>query len=160
LGSTFISLRSPGAKVTLIIRHLDTHNAGLNPTGRTLVDFGTEEQFTLINAHSVFTHIVEPNLEFYFDQCARRLSPLGVLRSTWFMFDKGAFPMMQPFQNCLYINPDDPTNATIYDAQFIRSLFARHGLRIARAVTPAVSGHQWVIFAERGIAPHVAFASD
>jgi SAM-dependent methyltransferase len=138
-------------------RHLDAYNVALNPGGRALVDFGVDEQFTLINAHSVFTHIIEPHVEFYLEQCARRLSPLGVLRSTWFLFDKAGFPMMKPFQNCLYVNPGDPTNATIYDAAFVRTLFSNQGLCITRATPPAVRGHQWVLYAERGYGAHAPF---
>lgn len=138
-------------------RHLNAYNIALNSAGRERVDLGIDEQFTFINAHSVFTHILESNIEFYFEQCTRRLSPLGLLRSTWFLFDKTAFPMMQPFQNCLYVNPDDPTNATIYDAGFVRTLFSNHGLRIIRATPPGIRGHQWALYAERGHGAHAPF---
>jgi len=83
-----------------------------------------------------------------------------VLRTTWFLFDKVGFPMMQSFQNCLYINPDDLTNACIYDVGFVRELFSRHGLTITRADTPRIRGHQWLLYARRGSEPHVAFEAD
>lgn len=141
-------------------RHLNAHNIGLNPYGVRHAYIGTDEQFTLINAHSVFTHIVEPDLEFYFEQCVRALSHDGILRTTWFLFDKINFPMMQEFQNCLYINPDDPTNAAIYDVEFVRQLFARHGLTITAAHPPGIRGHQWLLYAQRGAGAHVAFQPD
>ncbi len=141
-------------------QHLNVRNVGLNPNGKQYVDFQVDEQFSLINAHSVFTHIIEPDLAFYFAQCVRRLDSGGVFRSTWFMFDKQHYPMMQTFQNCLYINPDDLTNAAIYDVGFVRDLFARHGLTIFKAKPPGIRGHQWLIYAERGDGRHVDFADD
>lgn len=142
-------------------RHLNIWNAGFNPKGvEHHVDFGTDETFTLVNAHSVFTHIIEDNLRFYFDQCARRLAPNGILRTTWFFFDKINFPMMQTFQNALYINTNDPTNAVIYDVDMVRGLFAEHGLSIYEARRPSVRGHQWAVYAKRSAEPHVAFEAD
>jgi SAM-dependent methyltransferase len=150
------NLTQPGFQ----FRHLNAYNVALNPSGERQVGFGVEGHFTLINAHSVFTHILEPDLEFYFEQCARRLSPLGVFRSTWFLFDKAAFPMMASFQNCLYINAEDPTNAAIYDLNFVRRLFSSFGLRIAHATPPAVRGHQWMLLAERGTGAHAPITTD
>lgn len=150
------NLRAPGFE----FRHLNAANVGFNPNGVRHADFGADEQFSLINAHSVFTHITEPDLDFYFDQCARRLTADGILRSTWFLFDKINFPMMQTFQNCLYINPDDLTNATIYDAQFVRDLYTARGLSIIAAHSPAIRGHQWLIYAKRGDGAHVEFQPD
>ncbi len=141
-------------------RHLDIYNTGLNPQGKQLVDLDLAETFALVNAHSVFTHIIERDLEFYFAQCARALSDDGILRSTWFLFDKTGFPMMQEYQNCLYINPEDPTNAAIYDSDFVRNLHSRHGLVIFAAYPPGIRGHQWELFARRGAPPHTSFEAD
>lgn len=140
--------------------HFNAFNLGLNPGGTRLASIGLDETFTLVNAHSVFTHIIEEDLEHYFGQAAKVLADGGVIRTTWFLFDKKYFPMMQEFQNCLYINSNDPTNATIYDQEFIRTLFSRHGLTIKSATPPAVRGHQWVILAERGTGAHADFPPD
>jgi SAM-dependent methyltransferase len=128
--------------------HLDAYNAKFNPNSLSnTVAFPTSAKFTLVNAHSVFTHITEPNLDFYLAECSRVLAPKGVFRATWFFFDKTAFPMMQEFQNCLYINLNDPTNATIYDFRFIERKYEQHGLTINKIVPPAVKGFQWVLIA-------------
>ncbi len=49
------------------------------------------------------------------------MAPDGLLRSTWFLCEKRYFPMMQDFQNALYINENDTTNAVIYDRRMARS---------------------------------------
>ena len=56
--------------------HLDAYNAGLNPNaGREHRTLDLTEKFTLVNAHSVFTHIIETDLAHYFGECARRSMP-------------------------------------------------------------------------------------
>jgi SAM-dependent methyltransferase len=151
------NLQRPGFE----FRHLNIWNAGFNPTGsRARVGLGPDTGFSLINAHSVFTHIIEDDIEFFFAECSRMLADDGVLRTTWFFFDKTNFPMMQTFQNSLYINTTDPTNAVIYDSTWVRELFARHNLAIERADPPTVRGHQWLLYARRGNGDHVAFKED
>jgi SAM-dependent methyltransferase len=141
-------------------RHLNAYNPGLNPEGVAQASIQSAEQFSLVNAHSVFTHILEPHISFYFEQAVSRLGAGGVLRATWFLFDKQLFPMLQTFQNCLYINPDDLTNATIYDLEFVKALYARYGLRMYQIHRPYLRGHQWLIYARRDAGPDVPFPAD
>ena len=141
-------------------RHMDVFNAQLNPGGQVQVPIPTDERFSLVNAHSVFTHITEPNVEFYFEECVRLLEPGGFMRATWFFFDKKNYPMMQDFQNCLYINPDDCTNATIYDLAFVRDLYRRNGQRIAAVRKPGIRGHQWIVCSANEAGEDVEFPTD
>jgi SAM-dependent methyltransferase len=131
-------------------RHHDIFNAQFNPSSEK--EFATIEgpsrQFSLVTAESVFTHIIERNVENYLSECKRMLSFDGIFRASWFLFDKAGFPMMQESQNCLYINVDDPTNATIYDYNFVRSLYRKNGMTIFAIVPPAVRGFQWFLFAK------------
>ena len=53
-------------------------------------------------------------------EVARSSGQTAYLHSTWFLFDKRDFPMMQDFQNALYINDVDPTNAVIFDRAWLR----------------------------------------
>jgi SAM-dependent methyltransferase len=129
-------------------RHHDvihpTRNAGIDkPEIRPLE--AASGEFSLVLAHSVFTHLVEAQAEYYFSEAARILSPTGILASTWFLFDKRGFPMMQDFQNALYLNDLDPTNAVIFDRNWLVDLARRHGLTIFSASPPAVRGFQWAI---------------
>jgi SAM-dependent methyltransferase len=128
-------------------RHHDVHNVGLNPgSSEQMLPFGVEPHaFSMVNAISVFTHLLEPAAEHYLRETANALRPGGVLVSTWFVFDKSAFPMMQDFQNALYINPDDPTNAVIYDVAWLRRTAAACGLTITGVFPPDVRGFQWSI---------------
>lgn len=144
--------------------HLDVFNRGFNPEGSAdplpLPD--PDGSASLVVAHSVFTHILQPQCEHYVRQCARIMRrPGGLFRSTWFLFDKRMYPMMQDFQNALYINLDDPTNAVIYDFTFVRGLFGAAGLTIAQIIPPEVRGFQWILYAvPLGEAEPAAFPVD
>src|SRR5205807_2068395 len=94
--------------------HHDVFNAGFNPDPELprAAPFPVgEDAITLLIAVSVFTHLVEAQAEYYLDEVARVLRRDGIVIATWFLFDKAGFPMMQDFQNALYINESDPTNA-------------------------------------------------
>ena len=65
--------------------------------------FGAGE-FTLAVAISVFTHLTQDQAEHDLAEIARVLDPEGIFVSTWFLFDKRDFPMMQDDQNTLFIN--------------------------------------------------------
>jgi len=100
---------------------------------------------TLVIAWSVFTHLVEAHAEYYLSEVSRVLSDDGVFASTWFLFDKRHFPMMQDFQNALYINDVNPTNAVILDRTWLTDAAARNGLAIVAADPPKVRGYHWLI---------------
>lgn len=135
----------PGSEFT----HLDVYHAGFNPSGATAqVAFPTTDQFETVLAFSVFTHIVETDLDFYFDECMRVLQPGGRLVSSWFIFDeKDSFPMMQSFQNALYINPNDATNAVLYHRDRVLDLYRSSGLKIIDVTKPKIRGFQWQVIA-------------
>lgn len=129
--------------------HHDVVNVGFNPGAEKapFLPFPVEDdQFTLVNAWSVFTHLVEPAARHYFAEVARVLrKPDGIFHSTWFLFDKTDYPMMQEFQNALYINEIDPTNAVIFDKAWVRTMANEVGLTITWVKPPSVRGFQWVM---------------
>jgi SAM-dependent methyltransferase len=104
-----------------------------------------DDSQTLVIAHSVFTHLIEAHAEYYLKEAARALSPSGVFYSTWFLFDKRLFPMMQDFQNALYINDQNPTNAVIFDRDWLVDAAGRNGLVVTAAYPPEVRGFHWRI---------------
>ncbi len=112
---------------------------------------------TLIEATSVFTHLVEGQTEHYLDEVVRVLAPDGRLLSTWFFFEKDAFPYMQDSQNALYINDRDPTNAVAYDREWLQAALASRGLMIEWAQPPAVRGFHWRVDIVRARAGAVPF---
>ena len=126
--------------------HHDVFSAGLNP-GEGKPDRAPfpapDHSFTLVQAFSIFTHLTERQAPHYLAEVARILRPDGVLHSTWFLFDKRDFPMMQDFQNALYINDVDPTNAVIFDREWVRREAAAVGLTIHRVAQPSYRGFQW-----------------
>jgi SAM-dependent methyltransferase len=134
--------------------HHDVYSAGLNPTGqhRTLPLPAGDHVFSLFNAVSVFTHCGQDQAEHYLGEAARVLRPDGYLHASWFLFDKRSFPMMQPFQNALYINETDPSNAVIFDRRWLREVAATSGLTITLARPPAIRGFHWAIV----MRPHAA----
>jgi SAM-dependent methyltransferase len=133
--------------------HHDVFNPGFNPDPelpRMLPFPVADADVTLLIAVSVFTHLIEEQANHYLDEVARVLRPGGVALTTWFLFDKDAFPMMQDFQNALYINTVDPTNAVIYDRQWLLDALDRRGLRIRAVEPPEIRGFQWVVEIEPG----------
>lgn len=111
---------------------------------------------TLMEATSVFTHLVEGQAEHYLDEVARILAPGGRLIATWFLFEKDGFPYMQDGQNALYINDRDPTNAVAYDRDWLLAALAARDLAIAAALPPTVRGFHWrmdIVRAAAGVQP-------
>jgi SAM-dependent methyltransferase len=126
--------------------HHDVFNPGFNPDPSLprVAPFPLEDHsVTLLVAWSVFTHLLQTQAEYYMDEVARVLAPMGVMIATFFMFDKAYFPMMQEFQNALYINEDDPTNAVIFDRHWLVESLESRGLRIRSADPPIIRGFQW-----------------
>lgn len=130
--------------------HHDVFNRGFNPGSE--ADFAelpvADSEFDLVLAHSVFTHIAESVVNRYLRECRRVLKPEGTLRATWFLFDKRYFPMMQSFQNALYINEHDVTNAVIYDRGWLNLAFENAGLVMTSARKPDLRGYHWTITAQ------------
>lgn len=151
--------RAPGFR----FEHHDIYNAGLNPEGRhrTLPLPADDGQFTLFNAISVFTHSTQDQAEHYLQEAARVLRPDGWLHASWFLFDKRLFPMMQPFQNALFINETDPSNAVIFDRAWVRETARGLGLVITWVVPPEVRGFQWYLVMRRaGVGTEVGLPED
>jgi SAM-dependent methyltransferase len=108
-----------------------------------LLPFPTSTAATLIIALSVYTHLFADQALYYLSETRRLLAPGGRAVMTWFLFDKRYFPFMQDFQNELFINRDDPSNAVIYDRAWFLATIAACSLRLIRVVPPAIRGHQW-----------------
>lgn len=138
-----ISARAPQFQ----FRHHDVFQEFMNPGGTfdPVPLPAAAGSVTLFLAWSVFTHLLPPDAEYYLRELARVLTPNGVAVTTWFLFDKRDFPMMQEFQHALYISDFDPTNAVIFDRQWLEQTIASAGLTIESRTEPAVRGHQWAM---------------
>jgi len=107
--------------------HHDVFAAGLNPAGENnvLAFPASNDEFTLVQAYSIFPHLVEAHAVHYLNEAARVLRPVGYLHSTWFLFEKRYFPMMQDFQNALFIN-DRESGADEVELPADEAPFGRH----------------------------------
>jgi len=131
--------------------HHDVANRGFNPRARRAVrPMPVEDSsVSLLIAHSVFTHTIQAHAEYYLREAARVLRPDGEMAATFFLFEKRFYPMMQDFQNALYINTEDPTNAVIFDRQWLQATLQAFGLGVVRVQTPGVRGYQWGLHIRR-----------
>lgn len=127
--------------------HQNVYNRGLNPAGTMDADAFPvpAESVSLLLGWSVFTHVLERAAEFYLREVARVLRPDGYALLSFFLFDKADFPMMQSFQNALFINDVDPTNAVIFDRGWLVAQAAAAGLVFDRIEAPTLRGYQWLI---------------
>lgn len=133
--------------------HHDVWNLGLGAenTRQSTARFPVNSnEFSLVIAHSVFTHLYKDQTEFYLGEMARVLTDDGIARTTWFLFDRMTFPMMFDFQVALFINETDPSNAVIYDWRWLLETLRRHDFRIVHTAPPAVRGHQWELYLRKG----------
>lgn len=132
--------------------HHDVYSPSLGPTNsrRLTAPFPAGDgEFTMVNAHSVFTHIFQHQTEFYLREIARVLTADGIARTTWFFFSRRAFPWLENWQNTLFVNTEDPTNAVVYDLDWFRGAVREAGLAVRQTVFPGVPGHQWQIFLQK-----------
>jgi len=132
--------------------HHDVFNVRLNP-GRekplTAPFPVSDQQFTLVNALSVFTHLTEEQARYYLRECARILHPRGVLHASWFLFDKADHPMMDDDSNALYVSYVDPSAAVIFDRKWVQQAAHELGLRIYHVIPPGIRGYQWLVLMTR-----------
>jgi SAM-dependent methyltransferase len=133
-------------------RHHDVFSAVYGPdNSRRLAEpfpAGSGE-FSLVLAHSVFTHLYKDQAAYYLSEVARVLRPDGLAYTTWLLFDRASFPFLTPDKACLYVDELDPTAAVIYDRGWLLGAIRRCGLAVRRTVPPAVPGHQWLVLLER-----------
>ena len=80
-------------------RHHDVYNAQFNPkTNRESAPFPADDKsFSLVTAHSVFTHVLERNFQFYLSECRRILMDDGIFRSSWFLIPVVHAAIAMPF---------------------------------------------------------------
>jgi SAM-dependent methyltransferase len=136
--------------------HYNVCYKAFNPSGsEKLLPFPVEHnQYTLALAISVFTHLIENEVDFYLTEINNVLEDNGVFLASWFLFEKKFFPMMQEFQNSLYINLSDPCNAVIYDKNWLLDIYSKHGLSIEIIKPPITRGFQWYIVARKNMKKH------
>ncbi len=103
-------------------------------------------QFSLFIAHSVFTHLYYEQTEYYLREASRILKDNGLMKTTWFFINKKLFPILQPYQHCIYVNHLDPTQAVYYDWEQFLFLIHSLGLAVVDVVWTKTVGFQSEVF--------------
>lgn len=132
--------------------HHDVFNVSFNPGREKALTAPfpvPDAQFTLVNALSVFTHLTEEQARYYLRECARILHPQGVFQSSWFLFDKPDYPMMEADFNALYVSYADPSAAVIFDREWLRDTARAAGLRVFQVIPPGIRGYHWLLLMTR-----------
>lgn len=133
-------------------RHHDVYSPTYAPENsiRLAEPFPVEDgAFSLVLAHSVFTHLTQAQADYYLHETARILAPDGLAFTSWFFFDRGSFPFLGEGRSCLFVDENAPSEAVIYDREWVLEAVRRAGLRVWRTDPPAVAGHQWTVFLAR-----------
>jgi hypothetical protein len=100
--------------------------------------------FSLVIAHSVFTHLTKSQVEYYLTETARILTPDGVAFTSWFFFDRASFPFL-PEVYCLYTSEADFGQAVLFDREWFLATVRQLGLGVRMTKHPPIAGHQWVV---------------
>lgn len=98
--------------------------------------------FSIIEVNSVFTHIHADQAQFYLEEMRKMLSPRGIIRSSWLLFNKQSFPVMTANENTLFVDEAYPTAAVYYDWNFVVAMVRNLGFRIIQVEWSKVLGHQ------------------
>ncbi len=104
---------------------------------------------SLCIAHSVFTHLLRRQAEFYLHEIARILKPDGVAFTSWLFFDRASYPFLAEGPFNLFAGEAVRTEAVIYDRRWFLDLVRRVGLAVRATTRPVLAGHQWAVLLAR-----------
>ena len=128
--------------------HLDIHDPLVNPDGDKpdVLPFPVPDgSITLVDALSIFTHIVERDLPYYLGEVARVLAPDGLVNASFFLFEKSDFPALGKQHNALYGDATYPKSAVFYDRGWLEQALEECGLGVLEiAQRPEARGYQWL----------------
>jgi len=107
-----------------------------------------DAEFSLVIAHSVFTHLTRHQAEYYLSEVARIMTPQGIAFTSWFFFDRASFPFL-PEVYSLYTSESDFGQAVLFDREWFITTVRNLGLGVQMTLTPWIPGHQWSVFLAR-----------
>ena len=105
----------------------------------------SDADFSLVIAHSVFTHLTKSQAEYYLSEVARILTPQGIAFTSWFFFDRASFPFL-PEVYCLYTSEVDFAQAVLFDREWFIATVRNVGLGVRMTRSPGMAGQQWIVF--------------
>ncbi len=122
--------------------HIDVRNGRYNPNGAAPASglLGSQTDFDVALAISLFTHLNPADACTYLQECHRVLDAGGVLLATWFMVDdadqeaivggKSKAPLNRELEPGVFTSQGPLENAVGYSAHHIRGWYASAGLTI------------------------------
>jgi ubiquinone/menaquinone biosynthesis C-methylase UbiE len=151
-------------------QHADTFNTVYNPDGKiqseNFIFPYDSNSFDFIFLISIFTHMLPKDVDHYFSEISRTLKKGGRCFITYFIIDqesakcirenKSSMNFFQIGDGIYSTSKDMPEQATAYDEDFIRQLYAKNGLTVNEPVyygswcarKNAVSGQDVIIAAK------------
>ncbi len=115
------------------------HPGGAHPAGEYRFPYDDEE-FDLVIATSVYTHLLEKEADHYIAESARVLRPGGRLFATFFLLDEvsreriaageAGLPFLDPSQHVAVVSDELPEEAVAYDTVWVRERLAEHNLEL------------------------------
>lgn len=129
--------------------HHDVYSPSYAPENslRLAEPFPVEDRaFSLVLAHSVFTHLTQAQADYYLHEVARILAPNGLAFTSWFFFDRKSFPFLGPGRSCLFIDDAAPSEAVIFDREWFLEAVRHAGLTVWRTEPAPLAGYQWTVF--------------
>jgi SAM-dependent methyltransferase len=108
-----------------------------------------DDAFSLVIAHSVFTHLCRQQTEYYLGELCRILQPHGLAFTTWFFFDRDSFRFLPRGPYCLYTSERSFDEAVVYDRKWFIEAIHRVGLGVTSVPFAPIPGHQWTVLLEK-----------
>lgn len=127
--------------------HHDVYSPNYAPGNRLQLALplpANDGEFTLVIAHSVFTHLTRAQAEYYLSEIRRVLAPRGMVFTSWFFFDRASFPFL-PEVYCLYTSESDFSQAVLFDREWFIATIRNLGLGVRTTRFPWIPGHQWTV---------------
>jgi ubiquinone/menaquinone biosynthesis C-methylase UbiE len=129
-------------------QHSDVYNQHYNPNGKVAAEsfqFPFENEFfDLVFLTSVFTHMVQPDVENYLSEISRVLKTKGKCLITFFILNEDSIKQIRlghstldfryTVNNCLTINEEEPELAIAYEEEIVVRLFNKYGLKITQPI--------------------------
>ncbi|MEJ0048394.1 MAG: class I SAM-dependent methyltransferase [Rhodospirillales bacterium] len=123
--------------------HLDIYNEYYNPRGKKRIEDLSlpEKHFDTAIFCSVFTHLIDSDVDAYLKLLSKHMASGGLLWGTWFIMDEEARRLVREGKSTLKFILDDSktffldaerksTVAVAYDPDYVRQLLQSHGFAI------------------------------
>jgi SAM-dependent methyltransferase len=126
----------------------DIYNKHFNPNGRlTAADFRFpygDGMFDLVFLTSVFTHMLQNDVEHYLSEISRVLKLDGRCLITWLLLNEeskqliergnSSVALLHRVERSLTVDKDVPEKAVAYEEADVLKFYARQGLRLTRPI--------------------------